>query len=199
MDRKFQEIAISLELTEKYSKEQIMEFYVNNVFFANGYYGIEAAAQGYFSKPASELTLSETAYLCAIPNSPSRYNPYNDKNRAVDRRDLILDAMYEVGFISWEDMEQAKNEEIRINEPNNMAGGYEAVSYTHLDVYKRQLIHLPWERLQSTRLSLIIPAMDQMRRSIWCQTKRSKKIRRLKTQGKTGQSFTSGLIFRWQT
>ena len=119
MDRKFQEIAISLELTEKYSKEQIMEFYVNNVFFANGYYGIEAAAQGYFSKPASELTLSETAYLCAIPNSPSRYNPYNDKNRAVDRRDLILDAMYEVGFISWEDMEQAKNEEIRINEPNN--------------------------------------------------------------------------------
>ena len=61
MDRKFQEIAISLELTEKYSKEQIMEFYVNNVFFANGYYGIEAAAQGYFSKPASELTLSETA------------------------------------------------------------------------------------------------------------------------------------------
>lgn len=125
MDRKFQEIAISLELTEKYSKEQIMEFYVNNVFFANGYYGIEAAAQGYFSKPASELTLSETAYLCAIPNSPSRYNPYNDKDRAVDRRDLILDAMYEVGFISWEDMEQAKDEEIKINELNNMAGGYE--------------------------------------------------------------------------
>lgn len=100
LDRKFQEIALAICLTEKYSKEQIIEFYVNNIYYANGYYGIEAAAQGYFSKPASELTLSEIAYVCAIPNSPTFYDPYNDPERAVERQDLILHAMYDVGFIS---------------------------------------------------------------------------------------------------
>lgn len=126
LDRKFQEMALSIALTEKYSKEQIMEFYVNNIYYANGYYGIEAAAQGYFSKPASKLTLSETAYICAVPNSPTFYDPYNDPERAVARRDLILDAMYDVGFISWEEMQGAKKEEISIEPSGGMSGGYAA-------------------------------------------------------------------------
>ena len=126
LDRKFQEIALAIKLTEKYSKEQIMEFYVNNIYYANGYYGIEAAAQGYFSKKTQDLTLSEIAYLCAIPNSPAFYDPYNDPDRAVERRDLILQSMYDVGFISWEEMNEAKAEEIFIEPSDGMTGGYAA-------------------------------------------------------------------------
>lgn len=55
-------------MEKKYSKDQILEFYINNVFFANGYYGIEAASRGYFSKSASELSLAEVAFVCSIPN-----------------------------------------------------------------------------------------------------------------------------------
>lgn len=129
IDRKLQEMAISIKLTEKYTKEQIMEFYVNNIYYANGCYGIEAAAQGYFSKPVAELTLSETAYLCAIPNSPTFFDPYNDPERALDRRDHILDSMHDVGFISWNATEEAKKEEVKIKPPSETAGGYE-VTYT---------------------------------------------------------------------
>ncbi len=74
--RKIKEIMISLELTKKYTKEQIMEFYVNDISFANTYCGLEAAARGYFNKSADELSLSQIAYICAIPNRPTYYNPY---------------------------------------------------------------------------------------------------------------------------
>lgn len=126
LDRKLKEMALSVKLTEKYSKQQIMEFYVNNVYFANGFYGLEAASQGYFSIPSDKLTLSQAAYLCAIPNSPTFYDPYNDPERAVDRRDHILESMYEVGFISWSDLEEAKAEKIEINPGRKTGAGYEA-------------------------------------------------------------------------
>lgn len=128
LDRKLKEMAIAIKLTETYSKQDIMEFYVNNVSFANGYYGLEAAAKGYFSKPASELSLSQIAYLCAIPNSPAFYDPYNDETRAIERRDHILESMYDVGFISWSVMQDAKEEKIVINPPHETAGGY-AITY----------------------------------------------------------------------
>ena len=125
MDRKLKEMALAVKLTEKYSKKDIMEFYVNNVYFANGYYGIEAASKGYFGKSADALSLSEIAYLCAIPNSPVFYDPYNDPERAIERRDHILESMYDVGFISWQELEESKTEVIKINPPSTIAGGYD--------------------------------------------------------------------------
>ncbi|MCI8511569.1 MAG: penicillin-binding protein [Lachnospiraceae bacterium] len=125
LERKAREILLAFELTKAYSKEQIMEFYVNSINYANTYYGIEAAAQGYFSKPASALTLSETAYLCAIPNSPSYYNPYTDPEHAVVRRDKILAGMLECGYIDETDYEQAVREEIRIQKPEYPFYNYE--------------------------------------------------------------------------
>lgn len=125
LDRKLKEMAISLELTKKYSKEQIMEFYVNNVYFANGYYGIESAAEGYFGKHAKDLTLSETCYLCAIPNSPTYYDPRENPDRAKKRRNLILDAMHDIGYISQKDVDDAKAEENTISKAVGMTGGYD--------------------------------------------------------------------------
>lgn len=126
LDRKFTEMAIAIKLTEKYSKEEIMEFYLNNCYFANGYYGIETAAEGYFGRQAKDLTLGEIAYLCAIPNSPTYYDPRVNPDRAYERRDNILDAMYELGYISKEDCENAKYETYTIAATADTLGGYAA-------------------------------------------------------------------------
>ncbi len=115
MERKVREIFIAYYLTEKYSKEQIMEYYINNCCFANNIYGIRDAARTYFDKEVSELTLSEAAYLCAIPNRPQYYDPLQDSSRALERRDKILSDMMDCGFISQEQYEKAKAEDIAIS------------------------------------------------------------------------------------
>lgn len=114
-ERKVEEIFIAMEMEKKYSKEEILEFYINNIYFSNGYYGIQAASQGYFSKDASELTLSETAFLCAIPNSPGSYDPLKHEENTLKRRDLILDNMEEDGIITEMECDNAKKETIRLN------------------------------------------------------------------------------------
>ena len=116
MKRKIKEILISKYLTKKYSKKDIMEYYVNDVYFANQYYGLEAAAQGYFGKKASQLSLSETAYLCAIPNRPAYYDPIKYPDNALKRRDKILSDMLEEGMITESDYELATSEKINLKE-----------------------------------------------------------------------------------
>ncbi len=123
--RKAKEMLISQELTKKYSKEQIMEFYINDISFANTYYGLEAASIGYFGKSSRELSLSQIAYLCAIPNSPSYYNPYRHPDNALKRRDKILDDMLEMGYITQEDHDRAVAETITIEKPDYGFHNYE--------------------------------------------------------------------------
>lgn len=106
-ERKITEIFTAINLEKRYSKSDILEFYFNNIYFANGYYGIQAAAMGYFNKGVGDLTLAETAYLCGIPNSPTRYDPIKHPDAALERRDRVLRQMYEVGYISSEDYMQA--------------------------------------------------------------------------------------------
>lgn len=117
IERKVKEIFISFQLTEKYSKKNIMEFYVNDICFANAMYGLEAASHGYFDKPSNELSLSEIAYLCAIPNSPEYYNPYKYPDRALSRRDKILGDMLELEYITESEYYSAINEKITIKKP----------------------------------------------------------------------------------
>lgn len=112
--RKVKEIFIATLLEKKYSKEEIMEFYLNNIYFSNGYYGIQAASQGYFGRDADELTLSEIAFLCAVPNGPSLYDPIDHKENTLKRRDLILKNMLEDGYISQEQYDAAIAEEITV-------------------------------------------------------------------------------------
>lgn len=114
LTRKIKEIFIARELTKKYTKEQIMEFYCNTCCFANGIYGIEDAAQTYFNKSVDQLDVSQIAYLCAIPNRPEYYNPYLDSENAIPRRDKILTDMYNCGYITKDAMEAAKAEKIKI-------------------------------------------------------------------------------------
>ena len=125
IERKAKEILIAMEMTKKYSKKQIMEFYVNDISFANTYYGLEAAAEGYFGKTAKELTLSQIAYLCAIPNSPTYYNPYRHPENALKRRNKILGDMHDLGYITDEDYEEALTEEIVIEKADYEFRNYE--------------------------------------------------------------------------
>ena len=98
--RKVKEIFVATEMEKKYSKDQILEFYINNVFFANGYYGIEAASRGYFSKSASDLSLAEVAFVCSIPNRPQSYDPLEHFDNTIKRKNRILDQMLSQKFIS---------------------------------------------------------------------------------------------------
>ena len=98
--RKVEEIFIAWDLEEKYTKDEIIEFYLNNIYFGHGYYGIQSASRGYFNRNVDELTLSEIAFLCAIPNNPTLYDPYTNMENTLGRRDRILSNMQEDGKIS---------------------------------------------------------------------------------------------------
>ena len=114
-ERKAEEIFISLELEKIYSKTKILEYYINNIYFANGYYGIEAASRGYFNKSTHELSLSQVAFLCAIPNNPTIYDPIDHPDSTIKRRDRILKNMYEDGIITKTEYDAAKAEVITLN------------------------------------------------------------------------------------
>ncbi len=114
-ERKITEMFLAMELEKKYSKEQILEFYINNIYFANGLYGIEAAAQGYFNAHVSELTMSELVFLAGIPNNPSKYDPFTNFDKALERRNYILSVLHDYGSITDEEYENALAEEIELN------------------------------------------------------------------------------------
>lgn len=114
MDRKIREMFYAMEMEKRYTKDQILEFYINNVYFANGYYGIEAASQGYFNKDVNKLSLSQVAFLCAIPNGPTLYNPLSHYDNTIDRRNLILKNMLDDGKILIEEYQAAVDEKIEL-------------------------------------------------------------------------------------
>ena len=122
VERKVKEMMIAIRLTKKYTKEQIMEYYINDACFSNGIYGLEAASQAYFGVSAKDLDLSQIAYLCAIPNRPTYYDPYDHPERALTRRNKILNNMYEVGYITKEQCEQAKKEQLAVRAEKQTVG-----------------------------------------------------------------------------
>ena len=110
--RKVKEIFVATYIEKKYSKNEILEFYLNNIYFANGYYGVGAAARGYFDKEVNELSLAEQVFIAAIPNSPTRYNPLTNYDNTMARRNLILEKLLENNKISQEDYDTAVNTQI---------------------------------------------------------------------------------------
>lgn len=118
---KVKQMFIAIELEKHYSKDKIMEFYLNNIYFANGYYGIEAACHGYFDRELDELSLSQIAFLCAIPNSPTYYDPFVNIENTMTRRNLILKNMLDDGKITQETYENAATEAIILTPPQESA------------------------------------------------------------------------------
>ncbi len=108
--RKFKEMLLALKMEKELSKDEILELYLNKIFFGNRSYGIVAAAEYYYGKKLDQLTLAETATLAGIPKFPSTGNPISNPERSMIRRDYILQRMFEEGFIDREAMLSAQAE-----------------------------------------------------------------------------------------
>ena len=113
-ERKITEMFVARELEKKFSKAQILEFYLNNIYFANGYYGVEAAAQGYFSKKVSDLSTSQLAFLASIPNNPAKYDPVVNFDKTMERRNLLLKQLFTNGYIDSLEYYSAIEEKIQL-------------------------------------------------------------------------------------
>ena len=106
--RKAEEILLAMDMEANYSKDEILELYLNTIYFGSNFYGIEDAAHGYFNKDPRELDLAEAAMLAGLPNAPSLYSPYVDFLMAKKRQFIVLDAMTRYGCISEASAEDAK-------------------------------------------------------------------------------------------
>ena len=106
--RKLKEAKVARELERTYSKDRILELYLNQIYLGGGAYGVETAAMRYFGKSARDLNLAEGALLAALPQLPERYNPRRHPARAVRRRNLVIDLMRQQGYVSAQEAEEAK-------------------------------------------------------------------------------------------
>lgn len=116
MTRKIKEIILALKMERAFSKRHILTLYFNQIFLGFRSYGVAAAALNYFNKSLDELTLSECAFLASLPKAPNNYNPITNKDRAITRRNWVLDRMAEDGYISQEEAEVAKQDDIEVSE-----------------------------------------------------------------------------------
>jgi penicillin-binding protein 1A len=120
--RKLREAKVARRIEERFSKERILELYLNQISFGSGAYGVESAAQRYFGRPINELTVAEGAMLAALPKAPSRYNPRRFPDRAIQRRNTVLELMRREGAITDADASIAKAYPLRLYRPARGAG-----------------------------------------------------------------------------
>lgn len=108
MGRKAEEFVLAMDMELNYSKDEILELYLNTIYFGSGYYGIKEASEGYFGKEPAMLALPESAMLAGIPNAPSLYSPYVDFMLAKKRQFIVLDAMTDAGYLRESVADDAK-------------------------------------------------------------------------------------------
>src|SRR5215813_10761899 len=113
-DRKIKEVLLALKIERTYSKEKILELYVNEIYLGLGAYGLAAASLIYFDKSVHELTVPEAAYLAALPKAPSQLNPFRARDRAIERRNYVIEQMASMGTIKAADSEKFKKEPLNV-------------------------------------------------------------------------------------
>jgi penicillin-binding protein 1A len=122
--RKIQEALLAIQIERRFTKEQIFTLYANQIYLGHGVYGFEAASQYYFSKPAKQLRLDEAALIAGLPKSPVYYSPINHPDRALRRRNLVINAMLEDGKITTRQAAESRDQPLRLNlarDPNSVA------------------------------------------------------------------------------
>ncbi|MET0629712.1 MAG: penicillin-binding protein 1A [Xanthobacteraceae bacterium] len=112
--RKIKEALLAMKIERAFSKEKILELYLNEIYLGLGAYGVAAASLLYFDKSVHELTVSEAAYLAALPKAPNNYHPFRQRERAFERRNYVLDRMAEDRYVTAQDVEKAKKEPLKI-------------------------------------------------------------------------------------
>jgi penicillin-binding protein 1A len=125
--RKMQEVMLSIQIERRFTKPQIFSLYANQIYLGHGVYGFEAGANFYFSKKAKDLTLEEAAVLAGLPKAPNYYSPINNPERALRRRNLVINNMLEDGKITAAEALRAKDAPLKLNlqaEPNDIAPNF---------------------------------------------------------------------------
>jgi penicillin-binding protein 1A len=126
--RKAMEMRVARQIERSFSKDKILELYLNHIYLGQGAYGIDAAAQTYFGKPAAEVTLEEAALLGGLPQSPSRSNPVDGPEAALRRRNLVLEEMAKAGYVTREEADAARELPVRLA-PRSARGEQTAAGY----------------------------------------------------------------------
>lgn len=129
LKRKIQEAMLALEIEHKYSKKEILEMYMNQIYFGQGAYGIQTAAKTYFNKDVNELTLTQCAMLAGLPKSPNYYSPFNNLNEAKKRKNVVLDQMVKYGYVSAAEAEDAKNQDLGLSKSQQAKEADEYASF----------------------------------------------------------------------
>jgi 1A family penicillin-binding protein len=140
--RKLLEIFLATRIENNFSKQKILELYLNRIYFGGGMYGAEAAARGYFGKSARDMTLAECATLAGLIKSPNRLNPWSDRTNSRETRDFALDRMRDNGFITHEQCAAARAEKIAVGSRQNAQGQTYAVDYIRQQV----IAAVGWDR-----------------------------------------------------
>ncbi len=119
ISRKVKEMILAVELEAKYSKDQILDFYLNQIPYGSNAYGVEAASQTYFGKPAKDLDLAESAIIASLPQAPTYYSPWGDHvSDLLTRQRYVLDRMAQQGYITQAEADQAKSEKLNFTPPS---------------------------------------------------------------------------------
>jgi penicillin-binding protein 1A len=138
MDRKLKEAILSFRIEQTYSKDKILELYLNEIFFGLNSYGIAGAALTYFNKSVSELTIAETAYLAALPKGPANYHPVRREAAALERRNWVIDRMVENGYVERADADEAKKQPLGVNV--RRGGSHIVTSEYFAEEVRRQIV-----------------------------------------------------------
>src|SRR6476646_7694949 len=143
--RKLLEIFLAQRIEDQFGKQKIMELYLNRIYFGGGLYGAEAAARGYFGKPAREMSLAECATLAGLVKSPNRLSPWTDRDNSREVRDYALDRMRDLGLISREQCAAARAQQIVVSSRQNAQGQSYAVDYIRQQV----IAAVGWDRAKN--------------------------------------------------
>jgi len=136
IQRKIREILLALQIEKRFSKKEILELYLNQIYFGEGAYGVEAASETYFGKHVKDLSLSEAAMLAGLPKAPAHFDPYKEPDSALKRRSMVLVRMYGEHFISKDQMRAADAENIVLKKREK----YQDVSAYFIEHVRRYLM-----------------------------------------------------------
>ena len=145
-ERKITEIALSQKLEKQYSKDEILSQYLNIIYFGNNCYGIEDASQFYFSKPAKELSISESAMLAGLIKSPSKYSPIKNPENALTRRNIVITEMEKDGKISMEEAIKAKNQPLNLKIDTHSKNRLNSYSQAAIDEAE-EILQIPAQQI----------------------------------------------------
>lgn len=139
IDRKIKEAILSLRIEQAYSKDRILELYLNEIFFGLNSYGIAGAALTYFDKSVNELTLAEAAYLAALPKGPSNYHPFRQTEKAIERRNYVIGEMVQNKYVTPDEAEEAKK--LPLGVKIRRTGSYLFASEYFTEEVRREIIN----------------------------------------------------------